>query len=36
LPDAWFDKQTKVFKFGGQVFTEIKPRGEVKEKKLNE
>jgi uncharacterized protein (TIGR00296 family) len=36
IPDAWFDKQTKVYKFGGQVFTEIKPRGEVKEKKLNE
>lgn len=35
-PDAWFDKQTKIYKFGGQVFTEIKPRGEVKEKKLNE
>ena len=36
MSDAWFDKQTKVYKFGGQVFTEIKPRGEVKEKKLNE
>ncbi len=36
MPDAWFDKQTKVYKFGGQVFTEIKPRGEIKEKKLNE
>jgi uncharacterized protein (TIGR00296 family) len=35
-PDAWFDKQTKIYKFGGQVFTEITPRGEVKEKKLNE
>ncbi|MCJ7572038.1 MAG: TIGR00296 family protein, partial [Candidatus Thermoplasmatota archaeon] len=36
MPGAWFDKQTKVYKFGGQVFTEIKPRGEVKEKTLNE
>jgi uncharacterized protein (TIGR00296 family) len=36
MPDAWFDKQTKVYKFDGQVFTEIKPRGEIKEKKLNE
>lgn len=36
IPDAWFDKQTKVYKFGGQVFTEITPRGKVKEKKLNE
>lgn len=36
IPDAWFDKQTKVYKFTGQVFTEIKPRGEIREKKLNE
>jgi uncharacterized protein len=36
MPDAWFDKQTKVYRFSGQVFTEVKPRGEVKEKKLNE
>jgi hypothetical protein len=36
IPDAWFDKQTKIYKFSGQVFTEIKPRGDVKEKKLNE
>jgi len=36
MPDAWFDKQTKIYKFEGQVFTEIKPRGEVKEKNLNE
>ena len=35
LPDAWFDKNTRIFKFSGQVFTEIKPRGEIKEKKLN-
>lgn len=36
MPDAWFDKKTKIFKFSGQVFTEVKPRGEIKEKKLNE
>jgi uncharacterized protein (TIGR00296 family) len=36
MPDAWFDSQIKVYKFGGQVFTEITPRGEVKEKKFNE
>lgn len=36
MPDAWFDRQTKVYRFSGQVFTEIKPRGEIKEKKLNE
>ena len=36
LPDAWFDKSTKISKFSGQIFTEIKPRGEIKEKKLDE
>jgi len=35
MPDAWFDKSTKVLKFSGKVFTEIEPRGEIKEKKLN-
>jgi len=35
LPDAWFDKNTKISKFSGQVFTELKPRGEIKEKKLD-
>jgi uncharacterized protein (TIGR00296 family) len=34
MPDAWFDKQTKVYKFSGQVFSEVEPRGEIKEKKL--
>lgn len=34
-PDAWFEKTTKILKFSGQVFTELQPRGEVKEKKLN-
>jgi uncharacterized protein (TIGR00296 family) len=34
-PDAWFDKTTKILKFSGQVFTELQPRGEIKEKKLN-
>lgn len=36
MPDAWFDKNTKISKFSGQIFTEIKPRGEIKEKKLDE
>jgi len=36
LPDSWFDKSTKISKFTGQIFTEIKPRGEIKEKKFNE
>jgi uncharacterized protein (TIGR00296 family) len=35
LPDAWFDKLTKIYRFRGQVFTEIKPRGDIKEKKLD-
>jgi len=36
MPDAWFDKATKISKFSGQIFAEVKPRGEIKEKKLNE
>jgi len=35
LPDAWFDKSTKISKFSGQIFTEIKPRGEIEEKKID-
>jgi len=35
LPDAWFDNNTKILKFSGQIFAEQKPRGEVKEKKLD-
>jgi uncharacterized protein (TIGR00296 family) len=35
MPDAWFDKNTKISKFSGQIFTEIEPRGEIKEKKLD-
>lgn len=35
MPDAWFDKNTKISKFSGQVFTENEPRGEIKEKKLD-
>ncbi len=35
MPDAWFDKDTKISKFSGQIFSEIGPRGEIKEKKLN-
>jgi len=34
-PNAWFDDETKISKFSGQIFYEIKPRGEIKEKKLN-
>ncbi len=35
MPDAWFDKNTKISKFSGQIFTEIEPRGEIKEKKID-
>jgi uncharacterized protein (TIGR00296 family) len=35
MPDAWFDKQTRVSRFSGQVFTETVPNGEIKEKKLD-
>ena len=35
LPDAWFDKSTKISRFSGQVFSEIEPRGEIKEKELD-
>lgn len=34
-PDAWFDKNTKIFKFQGQIFTEEKPHGPIKEIHLN-
>jgi len=36
LPDSWFDKKTKIFKFSGQIFTEVEPRGEIREKSLDE
>lgn len=29
--DAWFDRNTKIFSFTGQIFSEQKPRGEIKE-----
>jgi len=35
LPDSWFDKDIKIFKFSGQIFTEIEPRGKIKEKRLD-
>jgi AMMECR1 domain-containing protein len=35
MPDAWFNENTKISKFSGQIFTEIEPRGEIKEKKLD-
>jgi uncharacterized protein len=35
LPDAWADKEIKISKFSGQIFTEIKPRETIKEKRLD-
>jgi hypothetical protein len=34
-PDAWFDKNTEISKFQGQIFTETKPLGLIKEIHLN-
>ena len=35
MPDSWFDKETKIYKFSGQIFTETQPNGEVKEKEID-
>lgn len=34
--DCWMDKNTKVYKFQGQIFSETKPKGEVVEKSFME
>jgi uncharacterized protein (TIGR00296 family) len=34
-PDAWFKKTTKISKFQGQIFTETKPHGPIKEIRLD-
>ncbi len=34
-PNSWHDKDTKISKFTGQIFYELKPRGKIKEKKLD-
>lgn len=34
-PDAWLNEDTQIYRFSGRVFTEIEPRGEIKEKRLN-
>jgi hypothetical protein len=34
-PDAWLEKNTRVKKFQGQIFSEVAPRGEIKEKPLH-
>jgi len=35
MPDAWFDRNTKVFKFSGQIFSEFEPGGKIEEKALD-
>ena len=35
MPDAWFNENTRISKFSGQIFTEIEPRGKIEEKKLD-
>lgn len=35
MPNAWFNKSTIIYRFNGQVFTEIKPCGKIMEKKLD-
>jgi len=35
-PDSWVDKDTKVFKFQAEVFSEDRPRGEVRRRNLSE
>jgi uncharacterized protein (TIGR00296 family) len=34
-PDAWYGKTIKISKFQGQIFTEIKPHGSIKETHLD-
>ncbi len=34
MADCWFDKETKIYKFSAEIFSEIKPNGDVKQKKI--
>ncbi|MFQ5975298.1 MAG: TIGR00296 family protein [Candidatus Hydrothermarchaeales archaeon] len=34
MPDCWCDDETKIYKFSGKIFSEVKPRGDVEEKGL--
>ena len=36
MPDSWLQEGTKMFKFQAEVFSESKPGGEVKRRKLGE
>jgi uncharacterized protein (TIGR00296 family) len=35
-PDSWLQEGTKLFKFQAEVFSESKPGGEVKRRKLGD
>lgn len=34
-PDSWIDIDTKIYHFSGQIFTEMSPKGDIKEKKID-
>jgi uncharacterized protein (TIGR00296 family) len=34
MADCWFDKETKIYKFSAEIFAEIKPNGDVKQKEI--
>lgn len=34
-PDAWFNTETILYHFSGQIFYEVSPKGDVKEKKID-
>lgn len=36
MPDAWLEKDTRLYKFSAEIFMEVEPRGKVVEKKLTE
>ncbi|MFQ6059892.1 MAG: TIGR00296 family protein [Thermoplasmata archaeon] len=33
-PDAWFDKDTKIYKFSSQIFGEVEPKGRIVKRTL--
>ena len=35
MPDAWLDKNTKVYRFQAEIFEELEPEGEIVKKKLH-
>jgi uncharacterized protein (TIGR00296 family) len=35
MADCWLEEDTKIYKFSGIVFTEVEPKGEVKERSLS-